>query len=228
MSRVAIIQSNYLPWKGYFHLIQSADYFVFLDSVKYTRRDWRNRNLIKTPEGAVWLSVPVHAHRNTPINKTVIADYRWQKNHPKTLKQFYGKCPYFEEYYPLLEKLYSRQWTYLSDLNQTFIREISQMLGIKTQFYDDRQFSTSQDKSQRLLDIVETLGVDTYITGPSAKAYLQEELYRQAEVKIEFFQYPQYPEYDQVWGGFFPQVSILDLLFHQGEKSGDYIWGDKL
>ncbi len=227
MSRVAIIQSSYLPWKGYFHIIQSVDHFVFLDSVKYTRRDWRNRNLIKTPAGAIWLSVPVHAQRHTPINKATIADNRWQKNHPKTLKQYYGKCRYFEEYYSLLAKIYSRNWTLLSDLNQTFIREISQMLGIKTMFHDDRQFSTSQEKSRRLLDIVEALGADTYVTGPSAKAYLQEEIYQQAGIKVEFFQYPQYPEYNQVWGQFSPRISIVDLLFQQGDASGKYIWGNE-
>lgn len=226
MSRVGIIQSNYLPWKGYFHIIQSVDHFVFLDSVKYTRRDWRNRNLIKTPEGVVWLTIPVHASGNTPINQAVIADFRWQKNHLKTLKQFYGKCPYFEEYFPLLEELYSRRWKYLSDLNQTLIREISQLLGIKTRFYDDRQFSTSDNKSRRLRDIVEALGADIYITGPSAKAYLQEDIYRQAGINVEYFKYPTYPEYEQVWGKFLSQVSILDLLFHQGDKSGNNIWGN--
>jgi hypothetical protein len=226
MSSVAIIQSNYLPWIGYFHIIRSADYFVFLDSVNYTRRDWRNRNLVKTPTGPIWLSVPVHATRYTPINKAVIADHRWKNNHPKTLKQFYSKCPCFEEYFPLIEKIYSNQWTYLSDLNQSLIKEISKLLGIKTLFYDDREFSTSTEKSHRLLNIVKTLGADTYITGPSAKAYLQEKIYRQAGIKVEFFRYPRYPGYDQVWGKFLPRLSALDLLFHHGNKSGNFIWGN--
>ncbi|MDP8219932.1 MAG: WbqC family protein [Candidatus Stygibacter frigidus] len=228
MSRVAIIQSNYLPWKGYFHIIQSVDYFVFLDSVQYTRRDWRNRNLIKTPKGTVWLTVPVHAQSHTPINKAVIADYRWQKNHPKTLRQFYSKCACFEEYFPILEKIYSRHWTNISELNQTLIREISQILGIKTLFYDDRKFLTSLDKSSRLLNIVEALGADIYITGPSARDYLQEDIYREAGINVEFFKYPQYPEYDQVWENYFSRVSILDLIFHKGNKSTNYIWGKQI
>ena len=226
MSSVAIIQSNYLPWKGYFHIIQSVDHFVFLDSVKYTRRDWRNRNKIKTSEGMIWLTVPVHAKRLTSINKAVIADYQWQINHPKTLKQYYSKCPYFKKYFPLLEKLYSRNWIHLSDLNQVFIREISQLLGIKTKFYDDREFSTSPEKNQRLLDIVQKLGADTYITGPSAQVYLKEKIYLQAGIKVRYFQYPKYPEYDQVWGKYHSQVSVLDLIFHKGEKSVNYIWGE--
>ncbi|MCF7920340.1 MAG: WbqC family protein [Candidatus Cloacimonetes bacterium] len=227
MSKVAIIQSNYLPWKGYFHIIQSVDHFVFLDSVKYTRRDWRNRNRIKTPTGCVWLTVPVHAHNKIPINAALIADDRWQRNHPKTLQQFYGKCPYFQKYFPLLEELYNRKWTKLSELNQTFIREISRLLGLTTHFYEDRQFITSLEKSRRLLDIVKALDADTYVTGPSASAYLQEDIYEQAGIKVEYFQYPEYPSYEQQWGNYISDVSILDLLFHQGTDSGKYIWGER-
>jgi len=228
MSKVAIIQSNYIPWKGYFHIIKSVDHFVFLDSVNYTHRDWRNRNRIKTPQGTIWLTVPVHAHHHKPINQAVLADKRWQRNHPLTLRQYYGKCPYFDKYYPLLEKLYQRDWEKLSDLNQIFTKEIAQMLDIKTQFHQDREFITSLDKSRRLLDIVTKLGADTYVTGPSASAYLNEDIYQKAGVKVEYFQYPQYPAYEQFWGDFVSDVSVLDLLFHQGHESGKFIWGVEL
>jgi len=226
MSSAAIVQSCYLPWKGYFHLIRSVDHFVFLDGVQYTRRDWRNRNLIKTRDGLQWLSVPVHARRGMLIRDVRIAGQHWQKKHLESLQHAYGKCPCFGRYADFLHEVYEhRRWEYLSELNQYTTRSICGFLGIDTLLHADTEFAAPQEKNRRLLHILQSLGATRYVSGPSARAYLDVELYRREGVEVQFFAYPDYPAYPQLHGPFCHQVSILDLLFNVGDERPRHIWG---
>lgn len=134
MTTAVILQSNYIPWKGYFDLIHDADVFIFYDDVQFTVRDWRTRNRIKTPQGLQWLSVPAGSDRNRLICEVALTDPTWQARHWQTIEQNYRKCPYFDRYRPTFEALYlDRRWDNLSELNQTFIRVIAgELLGIRT------------------------------------------------------------------------------------------------
>ncbi len=227
--RVAILQSSYLPWKGYFDIIHSVDAFIFYDDVQYTPRDWRNRNRFKFSGGTTWLSVPCGQSRNRMICDVSLPSSDWQARHLNAIIQNYRKCPHFERYRPLLEDLLrERTWTNLSELNQFATERIARdCLGIETEFFDSRSFHASGARTERLLSVLSNFGreVSVYVSGPSAKGYLEEEPFQEAGIAVEYMDYDGYPEYPQRFPPFEHRVSILDLLFNVGEQAGDYIWG---
>lgn len=227
MTTAVILQSNYIPWKGYFDLIHDADVFVFYDDVQFTIRDWRTRNKIKTAQGLQWLSVPAGSDRNRLICEVQLTDPSWQTKHWKTIEQNYRKCPYFEHYRPIFEELYlGREWDSLSELNQTFIRRIAcEVLGITTQFRDAREFHAQGQKQERLLDILGKLGATRYVSGPAAKNYINPQRFADAGIELIWKDYMGYPEYPQRHPPFEHGVSILDLLFNVGPAAPWYIWG---
>ncbi|MDD3050034.1 MAG: WbqC family protein [Candidatus Cloacimonetes bacterium] len=225
MKRAAIIQSNYIPWKGYFHIINSVDVFIFLDSVQYTSRDWRNRNRIITSNGSIWLTVPVSATGKLIKEKKIISG-DWQEKHFQTFKRYYCRSPFWEKYLPFLEELYlHKRWNYLSDLNQFAIRRISEYLGISTSFLQDSELTEIQGRNERIIHLLKQIEADVYVSGPAALAYLDEKKFDKNGIKLEIFNYPEYKVYPQLWGKFQHEVSILDMLLNLGDETGGYIWG---
>lgn len=227
MTTVAVLQSNYLPWKGYFDLIHDADLFIFHDDLQYTKNDWRNRNRIKTPQGSQWLSIPVGTDQNRLICEVVINDPSWQAKHWKRIRECYARCPYFSTYQPFFEEVYcGRQWTSLSDLNQHLIRLISrEFLQIRTELRDSREYAISGRKLDRLIDQVLKAGGTKYISGPAAKAYIDPARFADAGIELAWKDYAGYPDYSQLHPPFEHGVSILDLLFNVGPDAPWYIWG---
>lgn len=227
MKTVVVLQSNYIPWKGYFDLINDADVFIFYDDVQYTKNDWRNRNKIKTSKGTEWITVPVGPGKNRLIWEVEIVDQTWQSKHWKTLKQNYGNCPNFARYQPFFEDFYlGRKWTSLSQMNQHLIRRISsEMLGIKTEFQDSRAYDVKGVKQDRLLELLQKTGSERYISGPAAKDYIDERSFVEAGIELAWKDYSGYPEYPQRFAPFEHGVSILDLLFNAGPDAPWHIWG---
>lgn len=227
MKKVSVIQSNYLPWKGYFDIINEVDLFVFYDDVQFTKNDWRNRNIIKSQGGNTWLSVPTGASIDRLVCEVDLKNNHWQKKHWKTICQNYSNARYFGRYRGFFEEvLLDSSWDNLSTLNQYLIQEISsRFLGIKTEFTDSRIFPTSGDKLERLLDLLKILNADVYLSGPTAKSYIDEEAFIEVGIKLEFKSYEGYPEYTQFFPPFNHHVSIIDLLFHTGPDAPNYIWG---
>jgi hypothetical protein len=227
MKKVAIIQSNYIPWKGYFDIIHDVDLFVFLDDVQYTKNDWRNRNLIKTPQGSQWLTVPVRKNRGRLIHEVRIINERWSKVHWKSIKQNYSKTPYFKKYEDFFEYVYvDLTWTSLSDLNQYLIKKVSRdFLSIKTIFEDSRKYNAQGEKLERLLDLLTKLRTDYYVTGPAARDYIVDERIEELGIELHYKDYSGYPEYPQLFPPFEHAVSILDLLFNCGPDAPFFIWG---
>lgn len=225
--RVAVLQSNYIPWKGYFDMIHDVDLFVFYDDVQYTNRDWRNRNKIKTASGTLWLSVPVGESRHRLVDEVRIPDAEWQSRHWQTLTQNYGKCPHFERYRTFFEDVYlGRRWESLSILNQHLIRHIAtDFLGIRTRFANARDFGSEGAKMDRLLDLVRRTGATYYLSGPAAKAYIESERFAQAGIELTWKDYAGYPEYPQRFPPFDHGVTVLDLLFNAGPEAPELIWG---
>ena len=226
MKKVAVIQSNYIPWKGYFDIIHDVDQFVFYDDVPYTKNDWRNRNRIKARHGLHWLTIPVGSRNGRLIFEVEIDNSSWARKHWETLKQSYSKAPYFNNYKDFFESFYMEEkWTNLSDLNQYLIRKISkEFLGIDTDFRDSREFCLEGNKSDRLMGLILKLGADLYISGPAAESYIQEDSFRNAGIKLIFKDYSGYPEYPQLFPPFEHSVSILDVLFNCGPHAPEYIW----
>jgi len=226
MKKVAILQSNYIPWKGYFDLIAAVDEFILYDDMQYTRRDWRNRNQIKTPHGVQWLTVPmlVKGKYHQKIRDTEIDGLDWGLLHWKTLAQNYRRAPHFNEIAEWLEPLYLKEsYTHLSQLNRRFIRIVCDYLGIKTVISNSWDYILLDDKTKRLADICVQANGTEYISGPSARNYIEEHVFAELGITLTWFDYSGYPEYSQLWGEFIHEVSILDLLFSCGKEAPRYM-----
>jgi len=225
MRKVVILQSNYIPWKGYFDLINDADVFVFYDEVQFTKNDWRNRNKIKTASGCTWLSVPVGKCIKRSIYEVLISNSEWQCKHLKSLQNAYASCSYYHRYAYLLDKIYrENEWKRLSELNQYAIRAISEALEIKTIFATSDKVDCKGDKNEKLVAIIQSVGGDSYLTGPAAKAYLDEEVFRSNGIELIWKDYSGYPEYKQKYPPFNHLVTVLDLIFNEGPNAAEYIW----
>jgi hypothetical protein len=226
MKRVAIIQSNYLPWKGYFDLIASVDEVVLYDDMQYTRRDWRNRNQIKTPHGVQWLTVPVKVKGkfNQSIRATEIDGDDWRDSHWKTIFANYRRAPNFFEVRDIFEPLFlSRNYVYLSELNRTFIEAVCSYLNIRSKISNSWDYVLVDGKTERLVNICLQAGAGEYVSGPAARAYIDPSVFESFGVSLTWFDYADYPEYPQLWGEFTHFVSILDLLFNCGRNSIEFM-----
>jgi hypothetical protein len=224
--KVAIVQSNYIPWKGYFDMIAAVDEFVLYDDMQYTRRDWRNRNQIKTPQGAQWLTVPVRVKGKyfQKIRETEIEGEAWAAEHWRSLVQNYRRAPHFAEVAELLEPLYLRKkYSLLSELNRELLQAICGYLGIGTRLTDSSQFELVEGKTERLADLCRQAGGTEYISGPAARDYVEPEVFARMGIALTWFDYAGYPAYPQLWGEFTHGVSIVDLLFNCGPKSGEFM-----
>ncbi len=227
MKKVAVLQSNYIPWKGYFDIISQVDEFIFYDDVQYTNGDWRNRNKIKTDNGLLWLSVPVGKSESRLICDVNITSHDWQKKHWQSIMQFYKKAPFFEEYKSFFEDFYlNKVHNNLSDMNIGLIKKIcSEILNIKTNFKDSREFNLQGKKENRLLELLEKTEASLCLAGPAAKSYIDEQHFADKNIELKWMDYSGYPEYKQLFGKFEHAVSILDLIFNVGSDSPFYVYG---
>jgi hypothetical protein len=221
LKKVLITQSNYIPWKGYFDAINQADLFVLYDDMQYTKRDWRNRNRIKTQHGLQWLTIPVEVKGKffQKINETKVSDPQWSRDHWNAIKNSYSKAPYFKEYEGFFEELFvDCKEKYLSEINYRFLKNICSLLSIKTPFKWSSDFDLRGDKSEKLLNICLDCGASVYLSGPAAREYLDTELFSQQNIAVDWLDYSGYPEYKQLYDGFEHGVSIIDLIFNTGPQ----------
>jgi hypothetical protein len=225
---VAISQSNYIPWKGYIDTIASVDTFVLYDDMQYTKRDWRNRNKIKTPQGVKWLSIPVDVKGKyfQKINETRVSDIAWSTSHWSSIQQNYRKALYYAETAEWLKPLYDQAHAFpmLSDINRLFLKGICTQLGIDTEIRSSSEFTLADGKTERLVDLCVQLDADLYVSGPSAKSYIVEDLFREKEIELAWTDNSAYLDYPQLHGVFEEFVTILDLLFNVGlNKASSYM-----
>jgi WbqC-like protein family len=227
MKKIAILQSSYIPWKGYFDIIHDVDLFLFFDDVQFTTRDWRTRNKIKTANGPVWLTIPAGSNTKRLICEVDINDSSWAAKHWKTIAQSYARAPYFKTYQGFFEHIYlGSQWANLSALNQHVTVQVAkELLGIKTEFADSREYSAEGRKTDRLLDLVLKAGATHYLSGPAARDYIDPAVFAEANIELEYKSYSGYPEYPQLYPPFEHAVSVVDLLFNTGPDAPYHIWG---
>jgi hypothetical protein len=224
--RLAAVQSSYIPWKGYFDLINAVDEFVLLDDVQYTRRDWRNRNRIKSKDGVMWLTIPVHSKGNylAPIRTVTISDAGWNVRHWRTVAASYASARCFGQYADLLEDLYlGATDTHLSRVNHRFLQAIVSLLGIATKLSWSMDYRLPAGKTERLVALCHQAGATTYVSGPAARAYLDLDLFARGGIEVRFFDYAGYPEYEQLFPPFDHQVSIVDLILNVGRDAPRYL-----
>ena len=227
--KCVILQPSYIPWRGYFHQIFLADVFVFYDDVQYDKDGWRNRNRIKTPNGTQWLTIPV-VTTGVVENKTAIKDIKidqtknWSRKHWASICQAYSKAPFFKQYADELQRYFSDNYDHLADLTIDLTINLAKLLGnFETKFIRSSSIEgVSGVKTERLLNILTKIGANHYISGPSAKDYLDERLLRNNGIELEYVKY-EYREYPQLYPPYDGQVSILDLLFMAGNGAKDFI-----
>lgn len=227
MKKVAILQSNYIPWKGYFDIIANVDEFILYDDMQYTRRDWRNRNKIMTPNGPIWLTIPVMVKGKfyQKINETKVVDQNWVDDHWKSIQMNYARAEYFSDYKERIRAVYDscKEEVFLSRINYRFLIEICSFLGIHTKITWSSDYHLADGKTERLIDLVKQAGGDYYLSGPAAKDYIAEELFRQANIQLVWMDYRGYPEYRQLSKKFEHGVSILDLIFNEGPNARKFM-----
>jgi WbqC-like protein family len=224
--QIAIIQSCYVPWRGFFDLIGRCDEYVIFDRAQYVRRHWHNRNRIKRPTGVTWLTIPVisKGRYEQPIDEVEI-EKPWAEKHWRALELAYRRAPFFQSLAPTVRSWYERadQAKRLTEVNGLFLCEIATLLGLGTRIVRDTAYPMRGTGTERLLTIVRAAGADRYLSGPSAKAYLDESAFAGSGVRVEWMSYEGYPEYPQLHGSFQPAVSVLDLLFSVGPDAPRYL-----
>ncbi|WP_319797367.1 WbqC family protein [Nitrobacter sp.] len=224
MKKVAILQSNYIPWKGYFDLIAAVDEFIIYDDMQFTKNDWRNRNKLKTPTGSKWLTVPVGQNISRRIRDVEILSHGWQDKHWKSLIANYGRAPYFDFVTSWLMPLYLKErHSNLSAMNRQFLEVICKVLDINTRISNNWDYQLIEGKTERLVSICQQASAAEYISGPAARSYLDDILFASSGIKVTWFDYAGYPEYPQLWGPFEHGVSILDLLFNCGPDARKFM-----
>lgn len=219
--RIGILQPSYLPWLGFFEQMYKSDIFVIYDDVQYDKHGWRNRNRIKSANGVQWITVPVLTkNKNKPLVKDVILDNRenWRRKHLNSLKLNYGKAAYFEEYIGIFEECYSREWELLLDLNIELISKICSVLGIKREIKLSSDLGISGDRIERLVKICKHFGADEFYEGKAGENYLDENVFLEQGITLKYQDY-KHPEYRQLYGEFVPYMSVVDLIFNEGERS---------
>jgi hypothetical protein len=213
-----------VPWRGYFDFIDDVDVFVFHDDIQYTKGDWRNRNKIKTDRGTIWLTVPVNYGTTGQLICDTSVDYsqQWGKKHSNQLQQWYGKAPFYAAYRDEFAAFLSRGAGTISELNISLTRWVMDKLGIRTPTHLSSEFHLQGTKTERLLDLMRKIGATSYLSGPTAKGYLDEGAFREHGFRLEYKRY-DYPAYPQLWGAFVGEVSALDLLFNAGADARNYL-----
>jgi hypothetical protein len=222
---ISVHQPQYIPWLGYFYKIATSEVFIFLDDVQYKKREFQNRNKIKTSEGSPWLTVPVltkgsfeQTIREVRINR----EESWAKEHWKTIEHNYNRAPFFNEHRDFFTGLYSKKWDLLIDLSMEVIRYVNSYLKIETPVMMSSEFNLSSKSSERIIDICKRTGADVYLSGSGGKQYIDEKVFADNSIKLVYqdFSHPVYP---QLHGAFVSHLSVLDLLFNCGPKSRDIL-----
>lgn len=224
MKKIAILQSNYIPWKGYFEIIAAVDEFILYDDMQFTKNDWRNRNRVKTPTGIQWLSIPVGSDIRRRIRDVQLPATSWAEQHWKTLSLNYRAAACFDSVADWLAPLYlENTCTDLSSFNRKLIEAICGYLGIRTTIRNSWDYMVTEGKTERLVELCRQAQGTIYLSGPSARGYLDESLFHTAGIEVQWMQYGPYPEYPQLWGPFVHEVSVLDLLFNCGADASRYM-----
>ena len=229
MKRVAIIQPNYIPWKGYFDIVHAVDIFIFLDDVQYTQRDWRNRNRIKLANGtSSWLTVPTQGGRSQSIHEVLVdRSQDWSRKHAEALRHSYARSPFFDRYHPRIIEILASGHERLADLDIDLTKQICEWLAIPTELRRSSEMGGAGAKDERLIELVRAVGGDFYLSGPAARDYIVPKRFEDAGITLAYHDYAGYPEYPQVSAPFDHYLTVLDLLFAVGPEAPDYVWGSR-
>ncbi|MBU2487936.1 MAG: WbqC family protein [Proteobacteria bacterium] len=216
---LAVHQPQFLPWQGYMMKMDAAHVFCFLDSVQFKKNEWQNRNRIRTAEGWQWLTVPVLHRFGQRIGEVRINPAEpWQKKHLRALEIHCGRTPYFRWVMDILEPVYGRSWESLAHLNRTLAEALARALGMECRFFASSETDLPGEPTGRLVELCRQTGADTYLAGAGGAGYMDLAQFEAAGIRVVFQDFRQ-PGYPQAYPGFVPGLSMVDLLFSQGENS---------
>ena len=221
MKVLVVLQPSYLPWLGFFDQLNKADVFIYYDCVQYDKNGWRNRNKIKSATGAKWITVPVKNARRSKqalLNTEIAVEHRWEQKHIKMLKEAYSRSKYLDLYMPDLEKILLKKHERLVDLIYEINAKVIGWLGIETKVLRASEFPLEGDRSHRLLNLCHSVGASAYLSGSSARSYLETSIFEKTGVSVIWQDY-LHPVYNQLHGPFLSHLSIVDLLFNEGPDS---------
>lgn len=226
MRKVAIVQSCYIPWKGYFDIIKAVDHFVLYDDVQFAKRHWHNRNRIMTRQGPIWLTIPVNSKGQYLQNiDEVTVSEPWAEKHWRSIEHTYARAPHFGLYKDWLRDLYEKAETLprLTEINELFTRAICSQLGLQTEISRSSDYSAGGRKTDRLLALCQELGADEYLSGPAAQTYFEGEKFDRAGIAYRWMDYGGYPQYRQGGPEFEHGVTVLDLMFNTGPEAAHFM-----
>lgn len=219
--QIAVLQPSFIPWLGYFDQIARTDAFVFLDDVQYTRRDWRNRNRIRTPSGWMWLTVPVQTRGKfdqSLLETRIDHSTDWRTKHLQALRHNYARAPYFDLVFPELENTYKKDSAMLVDFCLEMLAVINKMLGLQPVTHRSSELNIEGQKADKILSICKALNADEYLTGDLARDYLDASEFGSQNISLKYQNYV-HPEYRQHHPEFYSHLSVVDLLFNEGPDS---------
>ncbi len=232
MKTVVVVQSSYVPWKGYFDLVNLADEFVVYDDVEFSRGTWRNRNRIKTAQGLRWLTIPIRykGRSHARIDEIEVSEPTWSAQHWRALATSYADAPHFGDYADRVEKLYlGHDETHLSAINLRFIAALCELLGIETPITRSGvDYHPAGSGTERLVDLLGLTGATRYISGPAGRDYIDAALFSEAGIELQWMDYGGYRPYPQPHPPFEHAVSVLDLLFSVGPRAPQYLLSSAL
>jgi hypothetical protein len=222
--KVAIAQPTYLPWLGYFDLLDQVDKFVLLDTVQFEKQSWQQRNRIKTPTGLLWLTVPVifKGRFGQLIVDVEIREAEFWRDHLRAVELNYRRAPFFDMYYPAWSELLrsSSAGLRLAETTIGLFRWLAEQLGIKTPIVRSSELAVYGKRTDLLAEICRVLGGTTYISPLGSAEYLLEDLPILTGRAIDVvFQRYEHPSYRQLFPPFQTHASALDLLFNEGENA---------
>lgn len=221
--KVAVIQSSYIPWRGYFDMIDDVDLFVFYEDVQYSKGSWRNRNKIKTEQGAAWLTVSVdYAFPQKICDTKINYSTLWNRQHVDLVRQWYKNAPFFSDYFDEFAAMIESRYESISDLNQALCSWLMKHLFIDTKLMCSTELKCEGQKTDRLIDLLKKVGATHYLSGPSAMDYIQADQFTSNGIGLSYKSY-DYADYPQLHGQFEGAVTILDLLFNTGPHAREFL-----
>jgi hypothetical protein len=223
---VSINQPAYLPWLGYFHRIAHSDAHVVLDSVQFEKNSFTNRNKVRSAQGWLWLTVPVKTSGKfgalAIANVEIANDRDWAEKHWATLRVNYAKAPYFREHAGFFEDIYRRKWVRLHELTWMITEYLLEAFEIRTPIYFSSRMNALGKKDELVLNLCREMNATVYLSGSLGRNYLREDLFTERGISVRYDDY-LHPTYQQVYSGFEPYMSALDLLFNTGPRSREIL-----
>lgn len=227
---LVVLQPGYLPWIGFFDQLRQSDTFVLYDDVQYDKHGWRNRNRVKSPGGATWLTVPVRTkgrpHQRL-LDVEIDNEQRWAHQHLGTIRHLYARAPYVGRYLPHIVEVLSRRWGRLVDLNLELLSLLTAWFDLDRTILRSSQMGISGGGTRRLVDIALETGASRYLTGDAAKDYLDVPMFAEHGIEVEWHGYG-HPTYPQQHAGFVPYLSALDLLMNCGGEGARAVLGRRI